>query len=140
MHVFDKVIPPADAWVKEMMTELGTQDPDKALHALRAGLHALRDRLTVEAAAHLSSQLPLVIRGLFLEGWEPSHKPLRIRHEREFLDLIREKYAPRNDVAPKDIIRAAFHVLRRHTTRGEMDKVIVSLPHELLDLAESARH
>ncbi len=33
--------------------------------ALRAVLHALRDRLTVEVTAQLAAQLPLLVRGIY---------------------------------------------------------------------------
>jgi uncharacterized protein (DUF2267 family) len=45
----------------------------------------------VEEAAQLSGQLPLLIRGLYFEGWDPTGKPLRIRHREDFLVLVREK-------------------------------------------------
>ena len=80
MKLFEKSSDKADAWVKDMMVCLDTTDPHLALHALRAGLHALRDRLTVEEAAQLAAQMPMTIRGLFYENWHPAGKPLRIRH------------------------------------------------------------
>src|SRR2546429_6782656 len=104
MHLFDKSNEKANEWVKDMMVCLGTEDAHKALHALRAGLHALRDRLTVEESAQLSAQLPLLIRGLFFENWVPTGKPLRIRHRAEFLTLVREKYAPREDAAADQLV------------------------------------
>ena len=35
----------------------------------------LRDRLTVEAAAHFAAQLPDLIRGIFYAGWDPGAVP-----------------------------------------------------------------
>jgi uncharacterized protein (DUF2267 family) len=46
----------------------------------RAVLHALRDRLTVEAAL-LAAQLPMLIRGLYYEGWKPASVPVKMNRE-----------------------------------------------------------
>jgi len=139
MHVFDKATQQASIWVKDMMGALGTADPKKALHALRAGLHALRDRLPVDVAAQLSAQLPLIIRGLYFEGWHPSDKPLRIRRKADFLSLVRIKYGPRTDAAADDIITATFRVLEKHVSTGEITELMLTLPAELVDVADGGR-
>jgi uncharacterized protein (DUF2267 family) len=136
MHVFDKATQHASTWVKDMMEALGTDDARKGLHALRAGLHALRDRLSVDEAAQLSAQLPLVIRGLYFEGWHPSDKPLRIRRRAEFLALVRDKYGPRTDAAADDIVTATFRVLGKHVSTGELTELMMTLPAELVDVAD----
>jgi uncharacterized protein (DUF2267 family) len=134
MRFFDRVNQQAILWVKDMMRALKTDDADKGLHALRAGLHALRDRLTVEDAAQLSAQLPLLVRGIFFENWVPAGKPLRIRHREQFLALVREKYAPRHDLGPDEIVVALFRVLMRHVSGGEVTDIMLTLPEEIVDL------
>jgi uncharacterized protein (DUF2267 family) len=143
MNLFAKMTQQANIWVKDMMAGLGTTDAHKALHALRAGLQSLRDRLSVDQAAQLSAQLPLIIRGMFFEGWDPSSTPLRIRHRAEFLALVREKYAPREDISAEDIMRSLFRVLDKHVAAGEVGHLMVTLPEDLTaiiggrDLADS---
>jgi uncharacterized protein (DUF2267 family) len=140
MRLFDKTTQQANVWIKDMMDALGTEDAHKALHALRAGLHALRDRLTVDEAAQLSAQLPLLLRGLFFEGWVPAGKPLRVRHREEFLALVREKYAPREDVPADIIVTATFRVLDRHVSAGELGDIMVSLPEGVVSVITGGRH
>jgi uncharacterized protein (DUF2267 family) len=139
MHVFNGATEKANVWIKDMMAELGTDDPRAALHALRAGLHALRDRLGVEEAADLSAQLPLVIRGLFFENWHPAGKPLRIRNPNDFLALVIENYAPRTDFYADQIVLALFRLLRKHVTAGELGDVVMSLPQSLAEMV-GGRH
>ena len=134
MDIFNKLTEQATHWLKDTMAELSTDDRQQAWHALRAGLHALRDRLTVEEAAQLSAQLPQLIRGLYFEGWDPTDKPLRIRHATDFLALVREKYAPRLDLPAGDIIRAVFRVLERNVSKGELTDIMLTLPGELVAL------
>jgi uncharacterized protein (DUF2267 family) len=136
VHLFEKINQQAIVWIDDMMTELGTADPQKAMHALRAGLQALRDRLSVEEAAQLSAQMPLLIRGMFFEGWQPSGKPLRIRHEAEFLTLVRSYYAPREDAPASDIVAALFRVLASHISTGEITDVVLSLPKDLASVLD----
>jgi uncharacterized protein (DUF2267 family) len=133
--LFETINQHAMVWVRDMMGELHTDDPHKALHALRAGLHALRDLLSADAAAHLSAQLPTLVRGMFFEGWNPSRGPLRIRRTVDFLPIVREKYAPRADAPADDIIAALFRVLGRHISAGEVTKLFLSLPEELVEMA-----
>jgi uncharacterized protein (DUF2267 family) len=139
MKIFDRTNEKSTEWVKDMMTCLDLADPEAALHALRAGLHALRDRLTIEEAAHLAAQMPMTIRGLFFENWRPAGKPLRLRHPNEFLALVIANYQPRTDVYADDIIRSVFRVLRKHVSEGEITDVVMSLPEPLLELV-GARH
>jgi uncharacterized protein (DUF2267 family) len=139
MDIFNRLNEQATHWLKDMMKELQTEDQERAWHALRAGLHALRDRLTVEEAAQLSAQLPLVIRGLYFEGWDPTGKPLRIRHRSEFLALVRQEYAPRTDTAAADLVRALFRVLEKHVSMGELTDIMLTLPTELVDVIRDGR-
>ena len=59
LAVFDTTLQKTNAWLKEVMDELGSSDRHQAYLALRAVLHALRDRLTVEEVAQLGAQLPM---------------------------------------------------------------------------------
>lgn len=43
----------------------------QAYSILRVVLPSRRDRLQVEEVAHLSAQLPMLVRGFFFEGWQP---------------------------------------------------------------------
>jgi uncharacterized protein (DUF2267 family) len=139
MRTFEKTNEKSEAWVRDMMMSLHTDDHQAALHALRAGLHALRDRLTIEEAAQLAAQMPMTIRGLFFENWHPAGKPLRIRHPNDFLALVIANYAPRSDAYADDIVKAVFQVLRKHVSQGEITDVVMSLPEPLLALVGGYR-
>jgi uncharacterized protein (DUF2267 family) len=135
MKLFHNASEIATAWVKQMAEELGIHDPAEALAALRAGLQALRDRLGIEEVAQLSAQLPLLVRGMFFENWDPTGKPLRVRHREEFLELVRDKYAPRWLLAPEQIIQALFRLLETHVSQGEITHIMLTLPREIGALA-----
>lgn len=48
LDVFDTTLHKTNIWLNDLMQALGWPDRDKAYSALKATLHALRDRLTVE--------------------------------------------------------------------------------------------
>lgn len=61
-----------------------------AYHALRGVLFTLRDRPTPDEAAHLAAQLPLLVRGIYYEGYQPSNKPERYRDKDEWLRRVHQ--------------------------------------------------
>ena len=113
------------------MERMAWHDRQKAYHALRAVLHALRDRLSVEKAASLSAQLPMLMRGFYFEGWHPSDKPLKERKKAEFLTHIRSAFAGDLSVDPEQVVQAAFSVIAKHVTAGEVDGIKCVLPEEI---------
>jgi uncharacterized protein (DUF2267 family) len=77
LSVFDTTLQKTNHWLKELMRLLDWNDRQKAYLALRATLHALRDRLPLEETAQLGAQLPMLVRGFYYEGWDPGDKPVQ---------------------------------------------------------------
>ena len=71
LEVFDETVHKTNIWLKEIAQVLGP-DRHRAYNALRAVLHCLRDRLTVDEAAQLGDQLPMLVRGIYYEAWHPA--------------------------------------------------------------------
>jgi uncharacterized protein (DUF2267 family) len=135
LEVFDASLQKTQVWLNDLMVELGWENrPQKACLALRTALHSLRDRLTVEGAVHLGAQLPILIRGVYYEGWKLTGKPVKERHKSEFLDHIAAVFRDDDTVDPEKVMRAVFKVLARHISKGEIDNVKNSLPRSLQDL------
>ena len=57
------------------MEQLGTGDRKLAYNVLKATLHALRDRIGPENAIHLGAQLPILVRGIYYDGWQFAQTP-----------------------------------------------------------------
>jgi uncharacterized protein (DUF2267 family) len=127
----DRSVQKANIWINEMAGEMGTEDEDRAYSVMRAYLHALRDRLTVDEAAQLAAQLPQLIRGIYYEGWDPSSTPVRYHKFPEFIDRMADE-TPFNDAGDASkAINAAASVLRRHVTEGEIEDIRSTLPKDL---------
>lgn len=120
-------------WLVDVEQELHTDDRQVAYHALRAVLHALRDRLPVEEAAHLASELPILLRGLYYEGWRPSHKPEKLDRD-EFLARVAETYDASPTFDPLWLTHAVLAVLDKRVAAGEMSDIRGTLPKDFIEL------
>ena len=134
LDVFDTTIQKTNRWLNELAGQAGCPGKRAAYQALRATLHALRDRLTVDEAAQFAAQLPMLIRGLYYEGWDPSDKPLRLRHVDEFLDRIAQELRGTDQWDPELAARGVFSLLAQRISEGEIDDIRALLPVRLRDL------
>jgi uncharacterized protein (DUF2267 family) len=94
----------------------------------------LRDRLTVEEAAHLGAQLPMLVRGFYYEGWSPAGKPVKERHKEEFCAHVKEYFTREEDIDAEKIVRGVFKMLSRRITEGEIEDIKHIMPLELREL------
>jgi uncharacterized protein (DUF2267 family) len=134
MRVFDKTVEKANVWIKDLARELATDDPRQAYRVLRAVLHALRDRLSVNEVADLAAELPLLIRGIYYEGWRPSGKPLRGRRPEDLLVRVRAELRAIDDAQAELALQAVVRVMERHLSAGEMSDVKQCLPRPIREL------
>ncbi len=135
--VFGTTLQRSESWFESLMAELATDDPHRAYRALRATLHVLRDRLTPAEAVDLAAQLPMLIRGLYFEGWVPGHTPIK-RNREQFLDKVCELVDERDpDADAEPVVRAVFRVLSLHVSSGELGDVKRVLPRPLASLFDS---
>lgn len=124
----------AEEWIAQVSYSLGC-DEEHGYRALRAGLQALRDRLSVDEAAQLGAQLPTLIRGLYYEGWSPHRVPILVRSREEFYDLIRRPYSPLDpSVDPERIAIAVFELVSTRISQGEVDDMMATLPTPIKEL------
>ncbi len=131
---FDTTVHATNIWLKELTGRLGWEDRHRAYQALRAVLHALRDHLTVDEVATLGAQLPLLIRGIYYEGWHPADKPLRERKKEQFLAHVASAFPANLGIDAEEVARAALEVLAAHVTGGEVRGIQHVLPAEIRTL------
>ena len=134
-EIFEKTFQKTDQWLKELMAKMGWSDVRMAYDGLRSVLHVLRDRLTVEAVAKLGAQLPMLVRGFYYEGWVPSHTPVKIHRQEDFINSAKE-HLRRTNVREENIellVYSVFDLLRNHIEAGEIEKIKAILPPTLAE-------
>jgi uncharacterized protein (DUF2267 family) len=132
LDVIETTVQKTYRWIRELDEELGCGRRE-SYQVLRGFLHALRDRLIVDEAAQLAAQLPMLVRGIYYEGWDPSRTPRRMRKE-EFLETFARQAALGPDQEPLRALRVAARVMRNHITAGETEDVLGMLPQDTREL------
>jgi uncharacterized protein (DUF2267 family) len=130
LQVFDKTLQITNIWLNDIGEEIGP-DRQRCYHALSAVLHALRDHLQIEQAAHLAAELPLLIKGIYFHGWSPSNGAPRERKLKGFLNCIQSELAHLRPMGAEDACRAVMRTLNRHISAGTVGKVKQGLPEDI---------
>jgi uncharacterized protein (DUF2267 family) len=139
LDILDRSVEKTHVWLNDLAEELGTDDPRYAYRVLRAFLHAVRDHLSVDEAAQLAAQLPIFVRGVFYEGWDPSGTPERARDVDSFLRRIAGEALLAGETEASLAATAATRVLSRHISTGEIERVLHMLPEHLRELLTSSQ-
>jgi uncharacterized protein (DUF2267 family) len=132
----DRSIDKTNVWLGDIADEFGTEDRRLAYRVLRAWLHTLRDRLTVEVAAHFGAQLPELLRGVFYDGWKPGRVPVKYDRSEYMARFARDARIHQNDVRKAAALLTT--VARRHMSEGVVDEAIELLPSQIRELLQPA--
>ncbi|MDW6057404.1 DUF2267 domain-containing protein [Streptomyces sp. FXJ1.4098] len=129
---FEHAIDSANIWLKAVSEALETEDRHVAHRILRTWPHTLRDRLTVDVAAHLAAQLPELLRGACYDGWDPSVVPVKYDREGYVNPFVQEGKVTAEDV-PR-MVAAVTTVAHEHGSPGHLEAALEQLPHDILAL------
>jgi uncharacterized protein (DUF2267 family) len=92
----------------------------------------LRGLLGADDVAHLGAQLPMLIRGVYYEGWDPTPAWRENRREPAFLAAVaRELHGHLELKDTERVARIVLRVVAENLTPGETHKIVARLPHEL---------
>jgi uncharacterized protein (DUF2267 family) len=138
-EVFDSTVQQTNEWLRDISAEMGDDNRRHAYLALRGTLHAVRDFLPIDESAHLSAQLPMLVRGFYFEGWDPSDTPEQDRSRASFLTRVdsaleQALWNEDNPVSPEQAARAALRVLSDRVSTGEVAQVRRMMPEDVREL------
>jgi uncharacterized protein (DUF2267 family) len=131
----DHTVQTTNRWLADLAEAIGTEDREFAQRVLKAWLHAVRDGLTVDSAAHFAAQLPDLLRGVYYNGWDPSRVPIR-RGREEFI----EYFARSARIALSDVPELAPTVtefLRGELSEPSVAHVLDRLPRDVRTVLHS---
>jgi uncharacterized protein (DUF2267 family) len=125
------------AWLNDLSRRQPFENQEQAYSYLRAVLHAIRDRLTPEEVAHVGSQLPMIVRGFYFEGWRPVLAPNEFATRAELYDRVRESLGSTQGPETLDVEEATGTVidfLADHLDEGLLRHVTSQLPGNIATL------
>ncbi|RLJ70645.1 uncharacterized protein (DUF2267 family) [Hydrogenivirga caldilitoris] len=142
MGLFDEWVQKGHDFLHDVMKELNIEDEHRAFRVTKAVLHALRDRLDPREGKDFVAQLPMVLKAVWCDGWDPTRGPDKsIKRKREFIQkvmndpgLVRGMDIPEEEA--ERIVRGVLNVLKKHVTWGEVEDAIRQLPEEIRELWE----
>jgi len=130
---FDEAVRSAEEWVDDITKRLGWRDSARGYLALLAAHRALRDCLQRDDAIYLGAQLPILLRGLYYDGWHRgAHSVARKRDA--FLGRIHDSIHRDPAVDPEHVARAALALLTARLPAAELEDAKAATPSDLHNL------
>lgn len=130
--VLDSTIQKTHEWLRDIKEGLGLDNDRAAYAALRATLHGFRDLLATDQVASFGAQLPMLVRGIYYEGWNPASTLTGERQRRGFLEAVRHELREHLELSDAErVARVVFDVVTMHVSPGEIEKTTHSLPREV---------
>lgn len=132
INIVDQNIKVINTWLKDISAELDGITEEEAWSRLRAVLQTIRDRITVNEAADFAAQLPVIVRGLYFEGWRPAETPHKWRHRDDYMEAFNRKLDGVDN--GEETLKAVLRVMDRHLGNNELNRVKEMHPKEVWDL------
>ena len=133
---FDKYAMKGNEFLNRLAINLGNNDRAHAARILRNTFSVLRNHFTLEESFQLLSQLPMALKGVYVDGWKLSeHRKIKTIDEL-FIEIIEEDGSSAwrdfdNKDQILDAIRAVINTLRSYVSSEEMDQALGTLPERI---------
>ena len=137
---FENYAQQGNLFLKRLAEELGSPgDQGHAFRVVQAVFQAIRDRITPQESLHLISEMPMAIKGLYVNNWKIHDKPKKYETKAEFLDQVCNSILTVEIDFGSDAeeeTRAVFRVLKSYISEGELMHVKGQLTPEIAQLME----
>ena len=133
---FEKNAVKGNEFVRLVVEELEVPR-DKAGRIIRAVFHALRNRLSHEESFQLLAQLPMSLKGVYVDGWRFDKVFNRISYINDFLDEVRLEdgglagYDFDNNSKAEVAVASVFKALNYFVSEEEMNDILDVMPSAL---------
>ncbi len=125
---FENYAREGNLFLKKVADELGAPEgQDQAFRVTRAVLHALRDRISIAESKDLISQLPMVIKAIYVSGWNIEKEKEKYETPQALLTTIYDHggQTAERDFGdnPRSKVRAVFRAITSYVSEGEIEDI-----------------
>jgi uncharacterized protein (DUF2267 family) len=144
---FEKYAQEGNSFIKELAGNLGhPEEKGRTGIILRAVMHTMRDLLSFGESLNMISQLPMFLKGLYVDGWEYREKAADIRTKEDFYKEVerhQEQYGEQRfdwDKSTAEIVHGVLSSLKKYISSGEMEDISVQMPKAIKELFREPVH
>ncbi len=135
---FNKYAAKGNEFLNRLSESLGEEaNRDHAARVLRSTLHVIRDHITVEESIQFLAQLPMILKGVYVDGWSTSNMNSKIKTIDDFAAEVigRDGNSAWRDFSNREEvirdIRKVIETLAAYVSTGELEDVFSVLPKEV---------
>lgn len=133
LDIFNHSIQKTNEVLIGVQDRLGWENRHLVFEVLKNTLHHLRDRLPVDENVNFADQLPMVLKGVYFEGWDPSNAPIKETKD-DFVNDIDIKYGYMVENDTEEIIKIVFDEIFKSIGLKESNKLKKVLPEDWREL------
>ncbi|ELR17106.1 uncharacterized protein ACA1_057410 [Acanthamoeba castellanii str. Neff] len=136
-QLFAPALAKANQWLSDIRAQCDLHDLHQAYTLLRAVFFTIRDWSGVLDNISLTEKLPMLLRGIYYEGWKAVEPRDEVRTIGDFYDTIKYHLGttpgPLADNLELNTINA-LQVIRVHLPQGDFKKVMNAVPEDMRKL------
>lgn len=138
---FQKFIQETTEFVNDLAEELEVS-PEEAYRNVKTVLRTIREVVTPEESLHICSQLPMILKGTYIDGWK-LRQSANFKHIRDVNDFIAELNLVHYGIEKKGFedqedakrnFEAVLVKLKRFLTDGQLKHIKNQLPDGVKEL------
>jgi uncharacterized protein (DUF2267 family) len=123
LATFNDTVQETNELLGKIEDELGWEDRrEQTYAAFRNVLHVFRDRLPVNVSANFAAQLPMLVKGIYFDGWNPADMPKDYSLE-EFLAKAHENFPYDVEGGMEKVSKVVFKHLFDTIDEGEAKEI-----------------
>lgn len=132
----EKYLHETNDYINQLAKDLGhPEERQRVMIIWRAVMHTIRDRIQISESLDLISPLPMILKGMYVNGWKYHETP---PYDYETLEQMKTQVkALQNECGESDfdwskgtdkIISITLDSLERYVTEGQMNHIRAQLP------------